>query len=100
MQVLPTKAAFVAHEGALGLIVLAWTQAIQLIFILIGVYRAAGAAQVAHAVATLQPPYALLVQEVFAAQCTNGTQVDHVASEFVVAWFVGEDFDLFHGCRG
>jgi hypothetical protein len=79
----------------LGLWILTWLQAIEDIVVLIDIDAATRAATGTDAVFGFQPPDALLVQEVLAAQRTNRTEVDHVAGEFIVARVTREDIDLF-----
>ncbi len=55
-----------------------------------------GAAQVADAVAALEPPNAFLVQEVLAAQGTDWAEVDNITRQFVIARLAREYFDFFH----
>ncbi len=64
VDVLPAEAAFVAHEVALRHRVRPRRQAIELVFVLIDVDAATGAAAWADALGRLQPPDALLVQEI------------------------------------
>src|SRR5690606_9618517 len=43
----------------------------------------------------IQPPDTLLIQKIFTAQRTHGTQIDDIARKFVVARFAGENVDFF-----
>ena len=95
VDVLPAEAAFVAHEVALRPAGFARLEAIDAVFVLVDVDAAAGAAVGADALGRLQPPDALLVEEVLAAQGADRAEVDDVARELVVARVAGEDVDLF-----
>jgi hypothetical protein len=70
---------------ALGHVVFTRPQSVNMILILIDVNAAARTAIGTYTIACSQPPHPLLVQKVLAAQCTHGTQVDHVARQLVVA---------------
>ena len=95
VDVLPAEPAFVAHEVPLRLRIRPRPQAVDVVLVLIDVDAATGAAAGADAVGALQPPDALLVQEVLAAQRADRAEVDHVAGQLVVARLAGEDVDLF-----
>ena len=84
VHVLPAEPAFVAHEVPLRLRIRPRPQAVDVVFVLIDVDAAARAAIGADAVRRLQPPHALLVQKILAAQCADRAQVDHVAASLLL----------------
>ena len=65
-----------------------------MVLTLIHVNAAPRAAIRAHTVGRLQPPNALLVEEVFAAERTNGAQINHIPGQLVVARLTRKDIDL------
>ena len=97
MNVFPAEPPLIAHEAPLSLWVLTWLQAIEDVFVLIDADAATRAATGADTVLRVQPPDALFVQEVFAAQCADGAQIHDVACQLVIAGIAGENIDLFVG---
>src|SRR5436305_3369593 len=95
MFILPAESTLVAHEAALRLWIFTRLQPIQNIFVLIDRDAATRTAVGADTVLRLQPPDALLIQEIFTAQRAHRTKVDHIAGQFVIARFTGKDVDLF-----
>lgn len=95
MDVLESESPFVAHKVPLGLRILPRPKPIDFVFILIDMDAATCRATSTDALGMLEPPNAFLVEEVFAAQGADRAKINHVSSELIVAWGIGEYINLF-----